>query len=42
MDVGDGFWATASGIGNYKHTFADPETNHVAFMGTVLETTGWR
>ena len=35
MEVGDGFWKTAQGIGNYKHYFADPEFGQVAFMGTM-------
>ena len=25
LDVGDGFWKTVQGVGNYKHIFADPE-----------------
>ncbi len=37
MQVGDGFWKTAGGIGNYKHYFADPEFGQVAFMGTMRE-----
>lgn len=37
MDVGDGFWKTAEGLGNYKHIFADPEFGQVAFMGTMRE-----
>jgi hypothetical protein len=37
LDVGDGFWKTAQGIGNYKHYFADPEFGQVAFMGTMRE-----
>ncbi len=37
MDVGDGFWKTAQGPGNYKHIFADPEAGQVAFMGTMHE-----
>jgi hypothetical protein len=37
MDVGDGFWKTAEGLGNYKHIFADPEAGQVAFMGTMRE-----
>jgi hypothetical protein len=37
MNVGDGFWGTASGIGNYKHYFADPEMGQAAFMGTMIE-----
>src|SRR5688572_32660295 len=35
--VGDGFWKTAQGLGNYKHYFADPEFGQVAFMGTMRE-----
>ena len=37
LKVGDGFWKTAAGIGNYKHIFADPEFGQVAFMGTMQE-----
>ncbi len=37
MKVGDGFWKTAAGQGNYKHVFADPEAGQVAFMGTMQE-----
>ena len=37
IKVGDGFWKTAQGLGNYKHYFADPEFGQVAFMGTMLE-----
>ena len=37
MEVGDGFWKTVEGIGNYKHIFADPEFGQVAFMGTMRE-----
>jgi hypothetical protein len=37
MKVGDGFWKTAEGLGNYKHYFADPEFGQVAFMGTMME-----
>jgi hypothetical protein len=37
MEVGDGFWKTAEGPGNYKHIFADPEAGQVAFMGTMRE-----
>jgi hypothetical protein len=35
--IGDGFWKTAQGLGNYKHYFADPEAGQVAFMGTMRE-----
>jgi len=37
MELGDGFWKTVEGIGNYKHIFADPEFGQVAFMGTMRE-----
>jgi len=37
LSVGDGFWKTAAGVGNYKHYFADPEFGQVAFMGTMME-----
>jgi hypothetical protein len=37
LAVGDGFWKTAAGIGNYKHYFADPEFGQVGFMGTMRE-----
>src|SRR5579863_4556071 len=37
IDIGDGFWKTAEGLGNYKHYFADPEAGQVAFMGTMRE-----
>jgi hypothetical protein len=37
IPLGDGFWKTAQGIGNYKHYFADPEAGQVAFMGTMRE-----
>ena len=37
VEVGDGFWKTSQGFGNYRHYFADPEFGQVAFMGTVRE-----
>ena len=37
MQIGDGFWKTASAIGNYRHIFADPEAGQVAMMGTMRE-----
>jgi len=37
IDVGDGFWKTAQGLGNYRHVFADPEFGQVAMMGTMME-----
>ena len=39
LEVGDGFWQTATGIGNYKHYFADPATSQAAWMGTMKEGT---
>ena len=36
-DIGDGFWKTAEGLGNYTHYFADPEFGQVVFMGTMRE-----
>jgi len=40
IDVGDGFWKTAEGVGHYKHIFADPEFGQVAVMGTMMEAGG--
>jgi hypothetical protein len=40
LKVGDGFWKTAEGVGNYKHIFADPEFGQVAMMGTMREAGG--
>ncbi|HTC34668.1 MAG TPA: hypothetical protein VK724_14915 [Bryobacteraceae bacterium] len=37
IELGDGFWKTVEGVGNYKHIFADPEFGAVAFMGTMHE-----
>jgi hypothetical protein len=37
MDIGDGFWHTATAIGNYRHYFADPESGQVGYMGTMIE-----
>ncbi len=37
LEVGDGFWKTAAGIGKYKHIFSDPEFGQVGFMGTMQE-----
>jgi hypothetical protein len=33
LDVGDGYWQTATGMGNYQHYFADPTTSQAAWMG---------
>src|SRR6476646_168424 len=37
MELGDGFWQTAEGRGNYTHIFADPDFGQVAYMGTMRE-----
>jgi hypothetical protein len=37
LQLGDGLWGTASGIGNYKILADDPEAGEVMFMGTMLE-----
>jgi len=37
MELGDGFWKTAEGRGNYTHIFADPDFGQVAYMGTMRE-----
>jgi hypothetical protein len=40
LDVGDGFWKTVEGRGNYSHIFSDPEGGQVAYMGTMREAGG--
>jgi hypothetical protein len=40
MELGDGFWQTVEGRGNYTHMLADPEFGQVAFMGTMREAGG--
>ncbi len=37
LQLGDGFWKTVQGPGNYKHIFTDPEAGQVVFMGTMHE-----
>ena len=37
IDLGDGFWKTVQGRGNYLHIIADPDFGQVASMGTMLE-----
>jgi hypothetical protein len=37
VEIGDGFWKTVEGRGNYTHVFADPEFGQVAYMGTMRE-----
>ncbi len=37
LNIGDGLWGTASGIGEYKVVLADPETGSVGFFGCIKE-----
>ena len=37
IELGDGFWKTAEGRGNYTHIWADPDFGQVAYMGTMRE-----
>lgn len=37
LDVGDGFWRTATGRGRYAHYISDPVTGQAAFVGTMKE-----
>ncbi len=37
MDVGDGFWGTATAIGGYKHCFADPVAEQIGCIVTMHE-----
>ena len=39
LQMGDGTWRTITGMGKYRHYFADPTTGQVAVM-TVLEENG--
>lgn len=37
LELGDGFWHTASGVGHYRHYFPDPEAGQIGFIGTMRE-----
>ena len=37
LAFGDGFWATASGVGTYRHDFLDPRTQQAGYMGVLKE-----
>src|SRR5579862_10063031 len=37
LELGNGLWGTASGIGDYKIYADDPQAGEVMFMGTMLE-----
>lgn len=36
LDLGDGLWNITTGIGKYKLIVADPQSQQVGFLGTVL------
>jgi hypothetical protein len=38
LAIGDGLWATITGLGDYKLKFADTSTGQVGFYGVVTET----
>lgn len=40
LEIGDGFWKTVTGRGNYNHYFADPEAGQAGWMGTMRERNG--
>jgi len=37
LELGDGFWRTATGKGSYKFYIDDPEAEQVGFLGTMRE-----
>ena len=37
LKIGEGLWATASGLGTYKHYFSDPEDGQAGFIGNIKE-----
>jgi hypothetical protein len=37
LELGDGFWNNVTGMGNYRHYFADPVSNQAGWMGTMKE-----
>ncbi len=37
LRVGEGLWATATGLSDYRMVFADPEGGQVGFLGVVYE-----
>ena len=38
LKLGEGAWVTVTGLGKYRHLFADPEAGQVAAITTVRET----
>lgn len=37
LDIGDGLWATASGVGRHRHYFVDVANGEVGFLGNMFE-----
>jgi len=37
LEAGDGLWGTIESVGSYRLRFADPQTGHVGYFGTVHE-----
>jgi hypothetical protein len=37
LDVGDGFWRTATALGDYKLYIEDPQAGEIGFFGTMKE-----
>ena len=37
LEIGDGFWGTATGIGGYRLVVADPASGQVGFLGSMRE-----
>jgi hypothetical protein len=37
LELGDGLWGTASGLGAYRHSVLDPEAGQAGFVGVVRE-----
>ena len=38
LRLGEGTWGSITGLGTYRHTFADPETSQVGCIATVRES----
>jgi hypothetical protein len=38
LQIGDGLWGTATGLGDYRLKFADPESGQVGIFGVVKES----
>jgi hypothetical protein len=37
LTLGEGIWKTITGVGRYRHYYADPEHSRVGFVGTAFE-----